>query len=161
MVRFGSGVEVSSSGRLGYKYFDQHDLTEEISGLISATACRTYQGHVSKEGYGWKYVGREGGRYLKQLAHRWTWEQDRGVKIPDGLVIRHLCKNRSCVNPEHLSLGSYSQNAGDSKIGKAKSPKGYMRRLIYVEVCKNCHSRHRKISKTPRRPIIAQDQRST
>ena len=28
-------------------------------------------------------------------------------------VVRHLCHNRACVNPEHLVIGSYQQNTQD------------------------------------------------
>lgn len=35
------------------------------------------------------------------LAHRWVWENLVGP-IPDRLVLDHLCRNRPCVNPDHL-----------------------------------------------------------
>jgi len=34
-------------------------------------------------------------------AHRAAWEIHNGP-IPDGLHIDHICKNRRCVNPDHL-----------------------------------------------------------
>lgn len=34
-------------------------------------------------------------------VHRYAWEELRG-EIPKGLVIDHLCRNRHCVNPDHL-----------------------------------------------------------
>jgi len=35
------------------------------------------------------------------LAHRYAYESVKG-QIPHGLVIDHLCRNRLCVNPNHL-----------------------------------------------------------
>lgn len=37
------------------------------------------------------------------LAHRWVWTTLVGP-IPEGLNIDHLCRNRICVNPDHLEV---------------------------------------------------------
>ena len=39
------------------------------------------------------------------LAHRWAWEHEHG-RIPEGLVIHHVCENKWCVNVDHLQLMS-------------------------------------------------------
>jgi hypothetical protein len=54
--------------------------------------------------------------YKQKKAHRVSYEIHRGV-IPDGQVVRHMCDNKLCVNPEHLQIGSVSDNNRD-KIGK-------------------------------------------
>ena len=42
-------------------------------------------------------------------AHRFAWEQVRG-SIPDGMQIDHLCRVRSCVNPDHLEVVTPREN---------------------------------------------------
>lgn len=44
------------------------------------------------------------------LAHRWFYEQARGP-IPPGYQLDHLCRNRACVNPEHLEVVTRRTNA--------------------------------------------------
>lgn len=59
------------------------------------SSCWRWIGAVKSNGYGnfWD------GRYWN--AHRWAYEALVGP-IPAGLTIDHLCRNRQCVNPDHL-----------------------------------------------------------
>ena len=63
-------------------------------------------------GYGQLMVG---GRPLR--AHRLSYEFNVGP-ITNGLYVLHRCDNRRCVNPNHLFLGTHSDNMADMKQKK-------------------------------------------
>ena len=61
-------------------------------------SCWNWTGKTkTTRGYGVLWFG--GGKTIS--AHRFSYEIHNG-KIPNGLQIDHLCRNRKCVNPEHL-----------------------------------------------------------
>ena len=45
--------------------------------------------------------------------HRMVYEECFGT-IPSGLVVRHKCDNKLCVNPEHLEIGTIKDNNQDA-----------------------------------------------
>lgn len=45
-------------------------------------------------------------------AHRVAYELAKG-SIPEGMFILHSCDNRKCVNPDHLSVGTFDDNMAD------------------------------------------------
>lgn len=61
------------------------------------TGCLVWQGKRDKQGYGRMYAYGTN----SYLAHRFAYEQFIGP-IPEGMQVDHLCRNQSCVNPEHL-----------------------------------------------------------
>lgn len=71
----------------------------------------------------WLWVGRYGGKggygqfqpngaSSPIRAHRWIYEQVNSA-IAEGLIVRHKCDIKPCVNPAHLLVGTVKDNAFD------------------------------------------------
>lgn len=72
--------------------------------------CWEWTGGKVGRGYGAAYV--DG---VQRPAHRVAYEELRGP-VPDGLDLDHLCRNRACVNPDHLEPVSRRVNLLRSPI---------------------------------------------
>lgn len=75
--------------------------------------CWIWQAHKSKAGYA--KVKDDFGR--QAYAHRLTYELSHGP-VPDGLQLDHLCRNTSCVNPEHLEAVTAKENVRRSHVAR-------------------------------------------
>lgn len=84
-------------------------------------SCWVWTGRARcKQGYGAFSIGNK-----ERLAHRVSYEHFNGW-IPEGKLVLHRCDNTRCVNPEHLFLGTHSDNLRDA-YSKGRGPKGYRR----------------------------------
>ncbi len=73
---------------------------EERIERLPFSGCWLWLGHLSSNGYG---------KLGAQYAHRLVYEKERG-KIESGFQIDHLCKVKSCVNPDHLEPVTQQEN---------------------------------------------------
>lgn len=67
--------------------------------------CWNWCGNKNQKGYGRFKIGA-----VRVSAHRWSYEHLVGP-IPEGLTIDHLCRNTSCVRPDHLEAVTNKVNS--------------------------------------------------
>jgi hypothetical protein len=63
--------------------------------------CWVWKARIDRGGYGIFSVSRQS----LVRAHRYAWELLRG-ELPGAACLLHRCRERRCVNPAHLYLGS-------------------------------------------------------
>lgn len=92
-------------------------LAHLLGKVLISDGCWEWVGWKSGDGYGTLVV--DG---VRTSAHRRMWALVNGP-IPGDLFILHSCDNPACVNPEHLSLGTQSDNMRDAaRKGRIPTP---------------------------------------
>lgn len=86
------------------------DLPDYLADRVSPepnTGCWLWLSSLSVDGYGYTRLRGQGRKHKR--AHRVVYEWFKGP-IPEGLQLDHLCRVRSCVNPDHLEPVTHKEN---------------------------------------------------
>jgi len=83
------------------RYLPGHCNRGRVQYLVDEqTGCWNWQLYVDDRGYG---------RCKKDRAHREYYRRHVGP-IPEGTELDHLCRNKRCVNPDHLEPVTHAEN---------------------------------------------------
>jgi len=91
--------------------------------------CWIWNGSVFHNGYGQFHLNNKKIK-IHIRAHRFSYILFKG-KIPHNKCVCHSCDNPSCVNPDHLWIGTHKENAVD-RVRKGRSGDGgsYKKKLL-------------------------------
>lgn len=127
---------------------------------VERGSCWVWTARVAKNGYGMWSV-RRGGKQVTLLAHRVAWYLAHGENPPAGTELDHLCRNRRCVNPEHLEPVSRRENLirGETfaavAVAKTECLRGHAlagyNLIVRPNGTRNCRTCHREATYASRR----------
>lgn len=87
--------------------------------------CEEWRGAINGEGYGVVTVAG-----ALQIAHRVSYQLHNG-DIPRGWMVDHICRNKKCINPDHLRLATNKQNQENREV--AGNGRSGVRGVAWIE----------------------------
>ena len=93
---------------MSYHYKSHREYLNKKSHLDAESGCIVWDGIRSADGYG--HVDMKSMRNAGiRTAHRANWLDLKG-EIPAGYEIDHVCRNRACINVDHLRCVTRAEN---------------------------------------------------
>lgn len=148
---FCTGTVKLKPRHLGFT-FDQavEKFWSKVDMSAGPDSCWEWIGYRHPSGYG--YFTSQW--FSTRRTHRIAWELARGP-VPEGLVLDHLCRNRACVNPDHLEPVTVRENTlrGESyaaeaarrtccRYGHAYTPENTYVTSEGARACNTCRRNH-------------------
>jgi hypothetical protein len=104
--------------------------------ITSPRECWRWDGYRNEHGYGIITHCRDYKR-TGIGAHRFSYEFFNGP-IPPGIKVCHRCDNPPCCNPDHLFLGTQSDNLLDASLkGRLKTGGGFKLTIEQIQEIEN------------------------
>ena len=118
--------------------YNQKALNRFSNLLEKTNTCWNWKSTISKRGYGKFFY-----KNKQMLAHRFSYMIFNG-ELKHGMYVCHKCDNTKCVNPEHLFLGTNSDNVRDCVKKNRKYVKKIKNTIFSIkfgrnDFCKNGH----------------------
>ena len=117
-------------------------LLERFWNQVNKTeTCWVWAGDTDKDGYGRLWNNEKKG---SERTHRLSWEIHNGP-IPSDQQVLHQCDNPPCIRPNHLFLGTNTDNNNDA-ITKGRNPQGewHGRAKVNTEQVREIRRRYRE-----------------
>jgi len=90
--------------------------------IVTESGCWIWMAATDDKGYG---IMSKGFKKAPYKSHRVSFLIFKG-EIPKGMNVCHKCDIPSCVNPDHLFLGSQKENMMDASKKNRINKKSYM-----------------------------------
>lgn len=110
--------------------------------VVRQDGCWAWSGYQDVFGYSTFTFGKR-----TIFAHRFAWEQIHGP-VPEKLELDHICRLRSCVNPDHLRPITRKQNQEHRKGAQKNNQSTGVLGVSWDKRGKNYRARVRSMGKT-------------
>lgn len=116
--------------------------TRVKGGFVRVPLAKRLESKIDKSGDCWIWLGYKNARGYGTATvdkkfyriHRAMYELHKG-EVPLGLELDHLCKNTSCVNPDHLEAVTHRENILRANMSK---PRPNRRKYHEIKPCPCC-----------------------